>query len=114
GSQIAGDAHAFHEMLNVPQHGIREGREVEILAKERLRRDGLRDLDEGTLRAKRQVERIRRFGHPELVRGEEGVGQRHLSEREEQPQVVRPAQTTDGRPTHERTPRNAWYHEMVS
>src|SRR5205085_9313077 len=77
--QATGLDQLVSELFRVLEHGVGERREVEIIAEERLRRNGLGDLQQRTGTAEGEVQRVGRLRLLELRLGEQRVGERRLA-----------------------------------
>ena len=95
--------------LGVVEEGLRVRREVRVIPEQRLRRDGLGDLDERADRAADDVERKARIVAA-AVRVGERVDERDLAEREHRLDVPAPARPAGEGAAH---PRCARYHVTV-
>ena len=79
--QATGLDQLVSELFRVLEHGVGERREVEIIAEERLRRNGLGDLQQRAGTAEGEVQRVGRLGLFELRLGQQRVSERRLAKR---------------------------------
>ena len=105
------------EISRVRQHRVREGREVHVVAEQELGRHRIRDLQERTPRAIREIEGVTRLVLGQLGLGQQLVRERCVPEAQHGRERSVPAGATGadghGRGLHATPRKYAVYHSMV-
>src|SRR6266699_137615 len=78
----------------MPQGGVGEGREINVIAKQLLRRDRFENLHQRAMRTERQLQRVSRFRRGELLGAQQRVGERRATQVEDRLQTGVAARST--------------------